>query len=146
MTRTCPAAIKVQPRPWCNSRLFSVSAQKRAVLLAGDVSLQDLQHLQRQLDEKTTECEELESSLDSAMAETLYATNDAELWQGAYHQTVSADLERQNGELLGENFELKQEVKRASESPSVFLECHSMSSIVEESCWSAPTFASATII
>ena len=26
------------------------------------------------------------------MEQTLYATNDAEMWQGAYHQTVSANL------------------------------------------------------
>ncbi|DBA84279.1 TPA: hypothetical protein ACH3X2_006336 [Trebouxia sp. C0005] len=35
------------------------------------------------------------------------------MWHGAYQQTVSADLERQNGELLCENRQLKEEVERA---------------------------------
>ena len=100
------------------------------MLLAGNVGLQDLQNLQRQLDEKTIECESLEGSLDRAMEQTLWANNDAEMWQGAYYQTVSA--ERENAQLLYENRQLKVEVEqalaeaaRAGESPSVFLECHS---------------------
>ena len=117
------------------------------------MDLQDLQNLQRQLEEKTTECESLEGSLDRALEQAVWATNDAEMWQGAYQQTVSADLERQNGELLYQNRQLKEEVKRAlaaaeqaGESPLVFLECHSMGSIVEKCSWSASTFASATIM
>ncbi len=100
--------------------------------------MQDLQNLQCQLEEKTTECESLEGSLDRALEQAVWATNDAEMWQGAYQQTVSADLERQNGELLYQNRQLKEEVERAlaaaeqaGESPLVFLECHSMGSIVE---------------
>jgi len=121
------------------------------VLLAGNVGLQDLQNLQRQLDEKTIECESLEGSLDRAMEQTLWANNDAEMWQGAYYQTVSA--ERENAQLLYENRQLKEEVEqalaaaaRAGESPLVFLECHSMGSIVEGFCWFASTSASAAII
>lgn len=50
------------------------------------------------------------------------------MWQGAYLQTVEADLERQNGELLHENIQLKEKLKqavaaaeRAGESPWSFL-------------------------
>ncbi len=108
--------------------LFLVSAQHNALPLAGNVGTQDLQILQRRLDEKTTECESLEGSLEEALDQAVCATNDAEMWQGAYQQTVSADLERQNGELMYENRQLKEEVKRvlaaaerAGESPLVFL-------------------------
>ncbi len=112
-TMICPAANKLQPQPWCNSRLFLVSAQNNAVLLAGNAGMQDLQNLQRQLDEKTIECESLEGSLEEALDQAVCATNDAEMWHGAYQQTVEADLERQNGKLLYENRQLRAEVKQA---------------------------------
>ncbi len=102
--RTFPAAHKVQPRPWCKSGLFLVSAQTNVVLLAGN--LQNLQSLQRQLDEKTSECESLQE-------ETIWANNDAEMWEGAYYQTVSA--ERENAQLMYDNKQLKEEVDRAEQ-------------------------------
>ncbi|KAL0054754.1 hypothetical protein WJX82_001889 [Trebouxia sp. C0006] len=77
----------------------------------GNVGLQDLQNLQRQLDEKTIECESLEDSLNRAMEQTLWADNDAEMWQGAYYQTARA--ERENAQLLYQNRQLKEEVEQA---------------------------------
>ena len=108
--------------------LFLVCAQHNAMPLAGSVGMQDLQNLQRQLVEQTTECESLEGSLERAVRQAVWAINDAEMWQGAYQQTASADLERENGELLYENRQLRAEVKRAlaaaeraGESTVVFL-------------------------
>ena len=126
---TCPAANKLQPQPWCILRLILACTQRNdAVPLAGGVGAQDLQILQRQLDEKTTECKSLEGSLAEALRQAICASNDAEMWQGAYLQTVEADLERQNGELLHENRQLKEKLKqavaaaeRAGESPWSFL-------------------------
>lgn len=119
--------------------------------LAGNDGTRDFQNLQRQLEEKISECESLEGSLEEALEQAVCATNDAEMWHGAYQQTVSADLERQNGELLCENRQLKEEVERAmaaaeraGECPLVFLECHASGSIVEGFLWFASTFASAT--
>ncbi|KAL0018833.1 hypothetical protein WJX77_008429 [Trebouxia sp. C0004] len=80
---------------------------------ASNVGTQDLQNVQRQLNEKTIECESLEGSLQDALGQAFLAINDAEMWQGAYQQTVSADLERENGKLLCDNRELRAEVKRA---------------------------------
>ena len=66
------------------------------------------------------------------------------MWQGAYVQTVEADLERQNGELLQENKQLKEQLKqavaaaeRAGESPRVIFEYLSVASIAEACCWFA---------
>ena len=70
------------------------------------------------------------------MEQTLWADNDAEMWQGAYYQTARA--ERENAQLLYQNRQLKEEVEqalaaaaRAGESPLVFLECDATGSIVE---------------
>ncbi len=121
--------------------------------LAGGVGAQDLQILQRQLDEKTTECKSLKGSRDEAMRQAICASNDADLWQGAYQQAVEADLEGQNGELLQENRQLKEKLEqavaaaeRAGESPMVILEYHSVTSTAEEFFWFASIFASATIM
>ncbi|DBA76099.1 TPA: hypothetical protein ACH3X1_009843 [Trebouxia sp. C0004] len=83
------------------------TSQPAAVAAAhGNVGTQDLQNVQRQLNEKTIEFESLEGSLQDALGQACWAINDAEMWQGAYQQTVSADLERENGKLLYDNREL----------------------------------------
>ncbi|KAL0027993.1 hypothetical protein WJX79_009296 [Trebouxia sp. C0005] len=88
--------------------------QSGAVAAAhGNDGTRDFQTLQRQLEEKISECESLEGSLEEALEQAVCATNDAEMWHGAYQQTVNADLERQNGELLCEIRQLKEEVERA---------------------------------
>lgn len=58
--------------------------------------------------------ESLSEQLDEAHEQALYAANDARLWEEAYSQTVNADLERENGELLFSNKQLEENVARAT--------------------------------
>lgn len=82
--------------------------------LAGDADQQTLHALQHELNQQRQSYESLSKQLDEAHKQAYYAAEDAELWQEAYSQTVEAELERVNGELLHRNRQLQEDVAQAT--------------------------------
>ena len=81
---------------------------------AGNADQQQIQALHHELAEQRQSYEALVEQLDEANEQALCAANDARLWEEAYTQTVNADLERENGELLFSNKQLEEDVARAN--------------------------------
>lgn len=81
---------------------------------AGNADQQAIQALQYELDQQRQSYESLSEQLDEAHEQALYASNDARMWEEAYTQTVNADLERENGELLFDNKQLHEDVAQAT--------------------------------